>query len=95
MLGAELKDSWEAYCESLGRAPSSAIEEAIEQQLKTADALPAPKVYRQTEVAKEPKQRVEILLTASEKAAVKEHSHVEHFSKRRWVVDAIRTGLKH
>ncbi len=29
-LGPELKDRWEAYCESLGRAPSSAIKEAIE-----------------------------------------------------------------
>ncbi|PBQ06548.1 plasmid mobilization relaxosome protein MobC [Pseudomonas syringae] len=94
-LGPELKDRWEAYCESLGRAPSSAIKEAIEQQLKSADALPAPRVYRQTEAAKEPKQRFELLLTASEKAAVKERSHVEHCSMRRWVVDAIRTGLTH
>ncbi|RMP15595.1 MULTISPECIES: plasmid mobilization relaxosome protein MobC [Pseudomonas syringae group] len=90
-----VKELWSDYCESLGKKPGAAIKEAIEQQLKTADALPAPRVYRQTEVAKEPKQRFELLLTASEKAAVKERSHVERCSMRRWVVDAIRTGLTH
>ncbi|MEE4803249.1 hypothetical protein V2K66_11620 [Pseudomonas alliivorans] len=91
-LGPELKDRWEAYCESLGRAPSSAIKEAIEQQLKSADALPAPRVYRQTEAAKEPKQRFEILLTVSEKTAIKERVSIEGCSMRRWIVDAIRSS---
>lgn len=94
-LGHELKERWENYCEGLGRAPSSAIKEAIEQQLKAADALPTPKTYRQTETAKEPKERFEILLTVSEKAGVKERAHVERCSMRRWVVDAIRIGLTH
>ncbi|ERX29364.1 plasmid mobilization relaxosome protein MobC [Pseudomonas aeruginosa] len=94
-LGPDLKERWETYCEGLGRAPSSAIKEAIEQQLKAAKALSTPKTYRQTETAKEPKERFEILLTASEKAGVKERAHVECCSMRRWIVDAIRTGLTH
>ena len=94
-LGPDLKERWEAYCERLGRAPSSAIKEAIEQQLKAADALPAPKAYRQTEKLREPKERFEILLTISEKAAVKERARIERCSMRHWIVDAIRTGLTH
>lgn len=94
-LGPDLKERWETYCESLGRAPSSAIKEAIEQQLKVAESLPIPKTYRQAETAKEPKERFEILLTVSEKAAVKERAHVERCSMRRWIVDAIRIGLTH
>ncbi|MEE4624888.1 plasmid mobilization relaxosome protein MobC [Pseudomonas alliivorans] len=90
-----VKEPWSDYCERLGKKPGAAIKEAIEQQLKTADALPAPRVYLQTEGAKEPKQRFELLLTASEKAAVKERSQLERCSMRRWVVDAIRTGLTH
>ncbi|WP_024638237.1 plasmid mobilization relaxosome protein MobC [Pseudomonas syringae] len=94
-LGTELKARWVAYCDDLGKTPGAALKEAIEHQLAKADANPKPKTYRQTEEAKEPKQRFEILLTASEKAAVKERSHVERCSMRRWVVDAIRTGLTH
>lgn len=94
-LGPGLKQRRESYCESLGRAPSSAIKEAIEKQLKAPEALPAPKTYRQTENVKEPKERFEVLLTVSERAAVKEQGHVERCSMRRWVVDAIRTGLTH
>ncbi|MDR2309121.1 MAG: MobC family plasmid mobilization relaxosome protein [Paucimonas sp.] len=94
-LGPTLKERWETYCEGLGRAPSSAIKEAIEQQLKAAEALPTHKIYRQTENAKEPKERFEILLTISEKAAVKERAQFERCSMRRWIVDAVRIGLTH
>ena len=92
-LGPDLKGRWESYCESLGRAPSSAIKEAIEQQLEAANALTTPQTYRQTEKIREPKERFEILLTVSEKAAVKERAQIERCSMRRWIVDAIRIGL--
>lgn len=90
-----VKEPWADYCKGLGMKPGAAIKSAIEQQLAKAEANPVPKTYKQTEVAKEPKERFEILLTVSEKAAVKERAHVERCSMRRWVVDAIRTGLTH
>lgn len=94
-LGPDLKEQWENYCAALGLASSSAIKDAIKQQLKAAEALPTPKIYRQTENAKEATERFEILLTISEKAAVKARAQTERCSMRRWIVDAIRTGLTH
>lgn len=93
-LGA-LKEPWVDYCKALGKKPGAAIKEAIELQLKKAQSLPAPKTYQQTNPTpdKEPKVRVEILLTQSEKAALKERAEVERCSQRRWIVDAIRAGL--
>ncbi|WP_263224458.1 MobC family plasmid mobilization relaxosome protein [Pseudomonas alabamensis] len=89
------KEPWERFCASLGKKPGVALRETIEQQLAKAEANPSPKTYRQTETGKEPKERFEILLTVSEKAAVKERATTERCSMRRWIVDAIRTGLTH
>ncbi|WP_027917483.1 MULTISPECIES: plasmid mobilization relaxosome protein MobC [unclassified Pseudomonas] len=94
-LGPELKTRWENYCEELGRAPSSAIREAVERQLKAVDEPLAPKTYRQIENEQEIKQRFEILLTTSEKKSIKERAHIERCSMRRWIIDAIRAGLTH
>lgn len=89
-LGAELKAYWVAYCDDLGKTPGAALKEAIEHQLAKADANPEPKTYRQTEEAKEPKQRFEILLTESEKAAIKERANIEGCSMRRWMSSGSR-----
>ncbi|EJK98791.1 MobC [Pseudomonas fluorescens Q2-87] len=95
-LGA-LKEPWGDYCKALGKKPGAAIKEAIEQQLAKAAANPQPKIYHQIHEAPaaEPKQRFEVLLTASEKAAIKERAQMERCSMRRWIVDAIRAGLTH
>lgn len=89
------KEPWEQYCASLGKKPGVALREAIEQQLAKAEANPDSKIYRQTEGPKEPKVRFEILMTESEKTAVKERAKIERCSARRWIVDAIRIGLTH
>lgn len=96
-LGAELKARWADYCLALGKSPGAAIKAAIEHQLAQAAANPEPKTYQQVTGAptREPKQRFEILLTASEKAAIKERARIERCSTRRWIVDAIRIGLTH
>ena len=93
-LGAELKARWLAFCASIGRTPGAAIKEAIEAQLAEHEKA-AAKTYQQAPeaVPSEPKERFEILLTASEKAALRERANVERCSMRRWVVDAIRAGL--
>jgi Bacterial mobilisation protein (MobC). len=95
-LGA-LKEPWTDYCKALGKKPGTAIKEAIEQQLAKTTVNPPPKTYHQTQKASvsEPKVRFEILLTDSEKRAIRERSNIERCSMRRWIVDAIRTGLTH
>lgn len=96
-LGADLKARWADYCLALGKSPGAAIKAAIEQQLAQSAATPAPKTYRQVAetTTSDPKQRFEILLTASEKAAISERAQIERCSMRRWIVDAIRIGLTH
>ncbi|MFL1417644.1 plasmid mobilization relaxosome protein MobC [Pseudomonas fildesensis] len=96
-LGAELKARWGDYCLSLGKSPGAAIKAAIEHQLAQAAANPELKTYQQVREAptQDPKQRFEILLTASEKAAIKERAQIERCSMRRWIVDSIRIGLTH
>ncbi|MBD4372238.1 plasmid mobilization relaxosome protein MobC [Xanthomonas citri pv. citri] len=92
-LGPERKARWVAYCAARGKTPGAAICEAIDHTLATTPKEPA-KLYRQThQVPDEPKQRFEILLTASEKAAVRERANIERCSMNRWGVDAIRAGL--
>lgn len=89
------KEPWERYCASLGKKPGVALREAIEQQLAQGKVSSIPKTYRQTGTDKERKERFEILLTTSEKAAVKERATAERCSMRRWIIDAIRIGLTH
>ncbi|WP_281661192.1 hypothetical protein [Microvirgula aerodenitrificans] len=90
-----MKRRWEDYCARLGKAPSTAIKEAIEQQLVKAEQFPPVKTYQQTSAVpdREPKVRVEILLTRSEKAAVLERANLERCSQRRLMIDMIRAGL--
>ncbi|MFP3925895.1 plasmid mobilization relaxosome protein MobC [Pseudomonas sp. W5-36] len=94
-LGADLKARWADYCLALGKSPGAAIKAAIEQQLAQSAANPALKPYQQVEetTTRGPMQRFEILLTASEKAAINERAQIERCSMRRWIVDAIRIGL--
>ena len=92
----KLKKPWVEYCRSLGKKPGVALKEAIEHQLAKAKESEKPvKVFRQSEEgsADEGKERFEVLLTASEKAAIQERAALEDCSARRWVVDAIRAGL--
>lgn len=93
-LGPELKALWIAYCEDRGKTPGAAIREAIEHTLASAPKEP-PKPYKQTRQAPdtEPKEEFKFLMTASEKAAVRERANVERCSMSRWVVDAVRAGL--
>lgn len=93
-LGPDLKGRWVAFCASIGRSPGAAIREAIAAQLETVEKLP-PKQYQKSrgETPAEPKERFEVVLTVSEKKALRERADVERCSMRRWVVDAIRAGL--
>lgn len=91
------KGPWVDYCKALGKKPGAAIKEAIEEQLEKAGKEPTPKIYHQAHeaVPAEPKVRFEILLTESEKRAIRERSNIERCSMRRWIVDACRVGLTH
>ena len=88
-----LKEPWAEYCKALGKKPGAAIKEAIEQLLEQARKEPRPYKQMQEAPAAEPKVRFEILLTESEKRAIRERSDIERCSMRRWIVDACRAGL--
>ncbi|PPS48210.1 mobilization protein [Pseudomonas syringae] len=92
-LGVDLKTRWVAYCAGLGKTPGAALKEAIEHQLMNSVTDQPPKAYKQLEGVRERKERFEILLTSSERAAIQERADAERCSSRRWIVDAIRTGL--
>lgn len=95
-LGADLKERWTDYCVGLGKTPGAALREAIKNQLVNSDASERPsrsKIYKQKEGISERKERFEILLTSSERAAIKERADAERCSSRRWIIDAIRAGL--
>lgn len=89
-----LKEPWERYCEGLGKKPGAALKEAIAAQLAKAEK-PAARVYRQKREAipTEPKHRFEVLLTVSEREALRERANHERCSMRRYTVDAIRASL--
>lgn len=89
-----LREPWLAYCESLGKKPGAAVKEAIEAQLAKANT-PKLKTYSQQleSPTKEPKRRFEILLTESERQAIRERADAERCSMRRWIIDACRAGL--
>ena len=90
-----LKEPWERYCERLGKKPGAALKEAIAVQLAKAEDRPGARAYRQQReaVPTEPKHRFEILLTASEKEALRERANHERCSMRRYTIDAIRAAL--
>ena len=96
-LGADLKARWKDYCAALGKSPGAAIKEAIEEQLAKVAAAPQSKTYYQIHETPSavPKVRFEILLTESERRAIRERSTMERCSMRRWIVDACRVGLTH
>lgn len=89
-----LKEPWLIYCSSIGKKPGQVLKEAVEKQLALSkkDALkPVKQLVENTEP--EQKRRVEILLTESEKTAVKDLAEFEGCSSRRWMTDAIRFRL--
>lgn len=91
------KERWTRHCEAQGIAPSTAIRQAIVRELDGEPEPTAPAPVKQTRPAPddEKRKRFEILLTDSERAAIKARCEAEGCSMRRWIVDAIRSGLTH
>lgn len=85
-----LKEAWVAYCAARNLNPGAAIRSAIEHQLKNSSE-PLAFVSREP-IAKEPRERFEIALTPSEKAAIKSRLDGKR-SMRDWIASAIRGAL--
>jgi hypothetical protein len=91
-----LKQPWEDYCLKLGKKPGAAIKEAIEVQLtKITPAEIEPPIFSQQEEIPEldPKVRIEIRLTPSEKEGLEILAQQENCSVQIWIVNVIRTML--
>ena len=87
-----LKKAWVEHCQQFGQKPGVVLKNIVEQQLEKKSEFDW---FLQTkpEPDNAVKQRFEILLTPSEKAALEARARSEQCSQRRWVIDAIRTSL--
>jgi len=93
-LGEKRKKAWRAYCKKRNLKPGGVIKEGIDRQIKNATDAPDQTLSAQTfqpDTGK--KQRFEVMLTPTEKTALKAISVEQNCSMRRWVIDAIRVGL--
>ena len=87
-----LKKAWVEHCRQLGQKPGMVLKNIVEQQLENKSEFDCP-LQTKPEPDNAVKQRFEILLTPSEKAALAERARLEQCSQRRWVIDAVRTSL--
>ncbi len=92
---AGAQGSLEGLLLALGKSLGAGGNEAIEPQLERAGKTSESKICHQTRKAPfgEPKVRFEILLTKSERRAIRERANTERCSMPRWIVDAGQVGL--
>lgn len=95
-LRPEVRAQWDEYCLRIGKAPSTAIKEAIEKQLAGLQVSRPRTIFKPVEeVQHKPKKRFEIMLTDSERDALATRAHEENCSVRQFVIDALRAALTH
>lgn len=95
-LRPEVRAQWDEYCLRIGKAPSTAIKEAIEKQLEGLQVSRPRTIFKPVEeVQHKPKKRFEIMLTDSERDALATRVNEENCSVRQFVIDALRAALTH
>lgn len=92
----QLKVEWDKHCKK-NKKKSSVVMRALMRYIIQDNMPPEVQQFIKSQARpspdNEPKMRFEILLTKSERAALKERAELERCSQRRWIVDAIRAGL--
>ena len=86
-----LKSEWLDYCKSLGKKPGSLLKTMIKKQMKDSKIKSFEQTREDTSNAK--KQRFEVLLTTSEKAALELRARQEYTTQRDCAIKMIRAGL--
>ena len=89
----ELKAPWQTWCQDQGITPSHALRNVIRQAMnRRATRAPAPRL-RVTPKRERATARIELNLTTSELAALKQVAGHEGYVPTKWVVAMIRTKL--
>ncbi len=90
----ELKEPWFAYCKREGAKPGPSIKQVVAHLLRVpAKASGEARIYG-VEPVSEPKKRIEVKLTASERSAADERAQREGFpSTNLWVAAVVRAAL--
>jgi len=89
----ELKARWQAWCQQQGVTPSHALRNALRQAMdRRATWAPAPR-NRVTPKRERATARIELNLTTSELAALKQMAGHEGYVPTKWLVAMVRTKL--
>ncbi len=89
----ELKVPWQAWCQDQGITPSHALRNALRQAMgRRATRAPTPRL-RITPKPERANARMEVNLTPSELAALKQMAGHEGYVPTKWLVAMVRTKL--
>ena len=89
----ELKAPWQAWCQAHGMTPSHALRNALRQAMdRKGTQAPAPRM-RVTPKREPATARIELNLTTSELAALKQMAGHEGYLPTKWLVAMVRTKL--
>jgi hypothetical protein len=89
----ELKAPWQAWCQAQGISPSHALRNALRQAMdRRATRTLAPRL-RVTPKHERATARIELNLTTSELAALKQVAGHEGYLPTKWLVAMVRTKL--
>ena len=89
----ELKAPWQAWCQAHGITPSHALRNALRQAMdRRATLAPAPR-NRVRPKQERATARIELNLTTSELAALKQMAGHEGYVPTKWLVAMVRTKL--
>jgi len=91
-VGTDLKQRWIGYCAQHGTTASAAVRATIQKLLTHAERNQsvADVAYEQPDTTR---HRVEVRLTGSELAKIREHAEVLGTSPNQWIVNLIRANL--
>ena len=89
----ELKAPWQAWCQDQGVTPSHALRNALREAMdRRATRAPAPR-NRVRPKQERATARIELNLTTSELAALKQMAGHEGYMPTKWLVAMVRTKL--
>jgi hypothetical protein len=91
------KRPWEEYCRRTGKKPGVGLKRLVEELLRetTREGRPPVTSPRAGEGTpdREPKARLELRVTASERARIQELAESEGCSPQQWMVNVVRATL--
>ena len=87
-LNDDVHAKWKSHCEAIGLKPSSAVRQAIEQQVQ-AEMAP----MKSTGAGGKNKTQVKVQITESEREGIRLRTHLHGGTRSGWIAKAIRSAL--